>query len=297
MSGGQSKFLLASREFGRQVWTKVQADDVFGLAAKMSYYFVLGIFPFLIVMAALVGTLPFTGAWRGVLQWITLYFPRASQVMVFQIVFGLTQGRTGFLSVGLIGTVLAAANGLMSLMEGLNTVYEVPETRGYLKRLGLAVLMIFVLALLLLCTFGLVTAGGRIDRWLAGHSDGIIDAPALWRVTRFLTSAAVAGFGLAILERNMPNLRRIRPRTVPGVAFIVVAWLVSTAGFNFYAEHLASYNKTYGVLGVFVLLMIWIYLSSIIILTGGVINSVLTKMQGRIRANAPSGVAARTSAA
>ena len=61
----------------------VCADDVTGLAAEMSYYFVLSVFPFLIFLAALVGTLPFTGAWNGVLTWVILYFPQQSQAMVF----------------------------------------------------------------------------------------------------------------------------------------------------------------------------------------------------------------------
>ena len=297
MAAGRFGFLRGPRELGLRVWKKSSADNVTGLAAEMSYYFVLSMFPFLIVLAALIGTLPLTGVWTGVLRWITLYFPRGSQGMIFQIVIGLTEGRTGFLSVGLAGTLLSASNGLLSMMDALNRVYEVPETRGFLKRLGLAILMIVVLAILLLCTFGLLTAGGWIDRWLAAHSRGLITAPVLWRVTRWLVSVLVVGFSISILDRTMPDVRRPWRGAVPGVSFILLGWMASTEGFNLYAEHLASFNRTYGVLGVFVLLMIWIYLLSIVMLIGALINSELSKMRSRKRAGFQAGLVANASGA
>ena len=227
----------------------MNADDVTGLAAEMSYYFVLSIFPFLIFLAALVGTLPFTGAWNGVLTWILLYFPRQSQGTVFDIVLSLTKGRTGFLSIGLIGTAWAASSGLLSLMAALNVVYDVKETRSFLKRLGLALLMVLVLATLVLSTFGLLTAADWLDQILATWSMGLVTAPVLLHVTRWITSLILLALSITILDCTMPNLRRPWRRTLPGVAFIVLGWLLSTTGFNLYAQYLATFNKTYGVLG------------------------------------------------
>jgi membrane protein len=258
----------------------------------MSYYFVLSMFPFLIFLAALVGTLPFTGAWNGVLNWIVIYFPRQSQAMVLDIILSLTDGRTGFLSLGLIGTAWAATNGLMCLMSALNVVYGVKETRRFLHRLALAFLMMLVLAVLLLSTFGLLTAGGWFDRWVAARSMGLLSAPLLWRITRWIITIILMGMSIALFDYTMPNLRRPWRRTVPGAIFIVLGWLVSTAGFNLYAEYLGTFNKTYGVLGVFVILMVWIYLSSLIILAGAVINSQLRKMTAGN--NAASGTRAAT---
>ncbi len=279
MAAGALAAQLRRREFAERVWSELYANDVTGLAAEMSYYFVLAIFPFLIFLAALVGMLPFTGAWHGVLSWILLYFPRQSQGMVLEIVLSLTQGRTGFLSLGLLGTTWAASSGLLSLMTALNVVYGVKETRGFTKRLGLAFLMVFVLAVLVLSTFGLLTAADWLGQGLALHSMGLVSAPAVWRVTRWIISVVLLGVSIAILGCTMPNLRRRGLPVAPGVAFIVVGWLVSTAGFNLYAQYIGTFNKTYGILGVFVILMVWIYLSSLIILTGAEINSVLSKMK------------------
>ena len=269
---------LSLRELAQRVWIEWCADDVTGLAAEMSYYFVLSVFPFLIFLAALVGTLPFTGAWNGVLTWVILYLPQQSQGPVLGTVLSLTRGRTGFLSLGLLGTTWAASSGLLSLMAALNAVYDVKETRSFLKRLGLAFLMVFVLAALVLSTFGLLTAANWLDRGLAVCSMGLVTAPALWRVTRWITSVILLGVSIAILDRTLPNLHSKLRQAMPGVAFVVLGWLISTAGFNLYTQYLGTFNKTYGVLGVFVILMVWIYLSSLTILTGAEINSVLTRM-------------------
>jgi membrane protein len=279
------------------VWRKFSAEDVTGLAAEMSYYFVLSMFPFLMVLAALVGTLPFTGVWASVLKWITLYFPQGAQRTVFQIVLGLTQGRTGFLSLGILATIWSASTGLMSLIDALDRMYEVKETRGYLKRLGLAIVMLFVLAILVLSTFGLLTAGGRMDRWLVAHSLGLFNRPHLWRFVRWITSVVVLGIGIAIIDRTMPNLHRPWRWTVPGVVFILSGWLLSTAGFNLYAHYVGTFNKTYGILGVFVLLMIWIYLLSIVVLMGAAINSELNKLRVRKGSGFRTGIAPKPSPA
>ncbi len=289
MAEGTSAARLSLRELAQRVWVELYADDVTGLAAEMSYYFVLSVFPFLIFLAALVGTLPFTGAWNGVLTWVVLYFPQQSQQMVLATVLSLTRGRTGFLSLGILGTTWGAASGLLSLMGALNVVYDVKETRSFPKRLGLAFLMVFVLAALVLSTFGLLTGANWLDRGLAVCSMGLVTAPVLWRVTRWITSVILLGVSIAILDRTLPNLRSEWRRAMPGMAFVVLGWLVSTAGFNLYAQYLGTYNRTYGVLGVFVILMVWIYLSSLTILTGAEINSVLTKVATRNNATVRTG--------
>jgi membrane protein len=268
-------------ELARRVGSEMSADDVTGLAAEMSFYFVLSVFPFLILVAALVGTLPFTGAWSQVLKWIMLYFPQQAQSLIFDMILHITDGRKGFFPIGILGTAWAASSGLMSLMGALNRIYEVNETRSYVRRLALAVLMVVVLALLLLSTFGLLTAGDWLDQRLAARS-GVAAALVLWRLVRWIISLVLIGVGIALLDRNMPNLRRPWRRITPGVAFIILGWLLSSVGFNLYAQHLASFNKTYGVLGVFVMLMVWIYIASIITLAGAEINSELSKMTAQI---------------
>src|SRR5581483_5896888 len=140
------------------------------------------------------------------------------------------------------GTAWAASSGLLSLMSAMNIVYNVKETRSIARRVGLALVMVMILAILVISTFGLLSAANRLDRGLLAHSVGFAPGGLIWRVGRKIISAMLAGVSIAILDRFMPNQRRPWRRSWPGVTFIVVLWMCSTTLFNLYAEHFASFN-------------------------------------------------------
>lgn len=269
---------VSIKELARRLWKEMGADNVSGLAAQTSYYFVLALFPFLIFLAALVGSLPFTGLWDEVLSWITLNLPRESQHLIFQAVASLTRGRASFLSIGLLGTTWAACSGLMNLMSALNASYEVKETRSFCNRLGLAFVMLFLLTFLFLGSFGLLSAGDWLGTWLVNEAGPSLPVIALWFVGRWVLSLTLMALAVAIIDHALPNLRRPWRCFTPGTLFIVLAWVPATLGFNLYVHRFASYNKTYGALGAFVILMVWTYITSLIILIGAEINCELHKM-------------------
>jgi len=269
------------KELAKRIWEEMDADNVTGLAAQMSYYFVLALFPFLIFLAALVGSLPFTGLWDKVLKWIVLYLPAASQHVILDTVTGLTRGHSSFLSLGLLGTVWASCAGLMNLMGSLNIAYEVRESRGFFRRLGLSCVMLFVLALLFLGSFALLMAGDSIDALLAARASSILPWVPVWHVGRWIFSLACPVMAVSLADRTLPDVKHRRPLFTPGTLFVVLAWIPVALGFDFYARHIASYYRTYGALGAFVILMVWIYLGSLIILIGAEINCELYKIKAR----------------
>src|ERR1700730_2742722 len=126
------------KEFAGRVWREMETDNVMGLDSQMSYCFSLALFPFLIFVAALVGTLPFTDLWAKLLNWIVLYLPSGSQRFVFSVVLGVTTDHTRFLDLGLLGTAWVSCVGILNSMSSLNIDYEVNESRGFFKRMGLA---------------------------------------------------------------------------------------------------------------------------------------------------------------
>ena len=259
----------------------MDTDNVTGLAAQVSYYFALALFPFLILVAAVVGTLPFTHSWQSILTWITLSLPGDIRDVVFTTLGNLTQGHRSFLSAGLLGTTWAASGGLMSLASALNAVYHIRETRAYWHRLALCVFLLFALALLVLVSFVLVTVGDRIDRWLAVY--GLPDSPMLLLIPlmRWMLSIILIVLGINLMDYLLPNMRRPWRWIRPGMGVMVVGWLLASLGFNWYVRHVASYNRTYGVLGGFVVLMVWMYIGILIALTGGAIDAELQELRRR----------------
>jgi membrane protein len=273
-----------AKKLARRVWKELNDDNVPGLAAQASYYFVLALFPFLISLAALVGCLPFTGLWPKILNWVTLNLPWEAQHLVLQTVVGLTRGHASYLSLGLAGTAWAACGGFMNLMGSLNSAYEVRETRSYLRRVCLAFGMLLVLNCLVLGSFALLTAGDWLgDRVLEGAGPV---ATILWHVGRWLLSLALLALAISILDYYLPDLRKPWRYSTPGTLFVVLAWIPAMLGFNAYLVHFATYGKTYGALGTFVILMVWTYVASLIVLTGAEINSELYKMQRNLKSRA-----------
>lgn len=254
---------------------RINRHNLSGLSAQVSYYFALSLFPFLILLAAIIGLLPFTHLWDGTLPRIIQYFPQDIQGVLWDTVGSLVQAHTRYLSLGLAGTLWAASGGLMSLMSALNAVYEVPETRSYLGRVGTAISMVFVLILLLVGTFGLLNAGSLFDQRLVSATVPPLLLGALARVARWGISIAVTLVSIRFLDHVLPDLKRPWRWMTPGTAAAAAGWLLGPLGFNYYILHIASYNKTYGVLGAFVILMVWFYVSSLIILIGAEINSQL----------------------
>ncbi len=270
------------KELAWRVLKEANDDNVFALAAQVSYYFVLALFPFFIFLAALAGTLPFTDLWQKVLKWIVLYLPWDSQHFLLETIVGLTSGRH-FLSVGLLGTAWASCTGIMNLMTALNGTYEVKESRSFWHRLGLSLAILFVGSFFFLGCFGLLTMGEWIGRTIV---DNVGSSPLLrgaWHMARWTVSLIMLGLGMSFVYNVLPNLKRRWHWFNPGTLFVILMWVPAGMGFNLYAHYVASYNKTYGALGAFVIVMLWIYLSTLITLVGAEINCELHKLQEESR--------------
>ena len=142
-----------------RTFRRVMNDNILDLAAQVSFYFVLSLLPFLIVLAAIVGWLPSTTLWQSVAQWITDYFPNRSRQKVFETILELTRGYTGFLSFGLLAAVWSASSGFMGLMEALSVACCGKDGRGYWKKRAIATVATLVATLFCLLGFALWTAG------------------------------------------------------------------------------------------------------------------------------------------
>jgi membrane protein len=264
-----------------EVWGGVVTDDCVDLAAQMSYYFSLALFPFFIVLAAFVGWLPSTSLWHNLAQWITDYLPRDSRRMVFTTILNLTQASTGFFSLGLAATVWTVSSGFVSLMESLSVSYGVKETRGFWKKRLLAIAATIVVTFFLMASFGLLTFG----RWAAViistrlATDFRYQIP--WEVGRWLASLLLMLLGLDLVNYFLPNVKRRWHWLTPGTVFVVLTMVAGSGIFNFYLRHFGSYPKFYGTMAGFIILMFWIYLASLILLIGAETDCVIERMRSR----------------
>ncbi len=268
----------------RALWAlyeEIARADATGHAAEMAYRFLFALFPFLIFLAALAG---FIGAKMGtedafgkVMGLLALMFPEPVQQVLESWVSGvLTTQSTPLLTLGVAGALWSAAGGVGTMIKGLNRAYGARETRPFWAVLGLTMITTIVLALLMIGGVIAYTVGELAVSWAVEYLH--VD-PGVWLWWNLIRGPGVTlGLGLVftVVYAALPNRRLGLRHTWPGGTFAALAWLVLTFGFGFYVTHLSSFDKTFGSLGAAVMLMLWMYAVSVILLIGGHVNAFLS---------------------
>jgi membrane protein len=261
----------------REIWAKAYSDDLINLAAEMAYFFVLALFPFFIVLGALAGFLPYTNLWTNVTHAIIEHFPTDARDVALQTLLNLAHKNKTFLSIGSAFTVWAASSGLVSLMENLSRAYNVPETRNFWKKRLIAIGILVVTSAFFFASFGLLTLGHRMGIFL---SKELYLGPAfriVWETFRWCFLLILLQTAVAIIDNVMPNKKRPWRWVTPGTVFATLTLVGGTSGVNFYVRHIGHYSETYGAIGAFFVLMVWIFVSCLTLLIGAEMNAVLER--------------------
>jgi membrane protein len=181
--------------------------------------------------------------------------------------------RTGLVSIGLLVTLWASSNGMVSLMNTMNVVFDVTERRPLWKRRLLAIVLtltfaVFIVAALVLMVFGPLI-GAMVAGWL-----GLGDVfKRVWAVVNIPIVIACALIGIQLVYYLAPAGARRWRWVTPGATFALLAWLVMSYGLRLYVGRFANYSATYGSIGGVILLMLWLYLSSVVFLVGAEIDA------------------------
>ncbi|MFL6230037.1 MAG: YihY/virulence factor BrkB family protein [Pyrinomonadaceae bacterium] len=268
---------LGWKELLRRVSSEFQQDDVFGNAAKLSYYFLLALFPLLLFVTTVLGY--FAGAGgdlrQELLRMLSMVVPADASSLIFKTVNEVQDhAGGGKLSFGVLATLWAASNGMGALTDALNTAYEVRETRPWWKSRLTAVVLTLVLSVLILSALALVLFGGHIAEWIAAtYSFGGVFVTA-WKVLQWVVVLAFVLLAFALIYYFAPDVRVRRWQWIaPGTVVAVALWLVVSFAFRLYLHFFNSYSATYGALGAVIILMLWFYLTGAAILVGGEMNS------------------------
>jgi membrane protein len=264
---------MAFREVGctlKHVYEDISRNHTMAMAAGLSFYFVLSLFPLLILAAAIVSFLPIPNLFDRILWAMQTVIPADSMGLVRGILKDvITPSKGSFLTIGILGTLWSASGGFASLIEALNVAYDVPETRPFYKTRALAIGLMFVIGGLLVVGSVSMFLGPQFGEWLANKA-----------YLRWTISIAFAILAVELLFYWAPNVKQRFWATLPGAALGVAFWIAASYGLGLYFQHFANFNKTYGTLGAAVALMTWLYWSWLFILIGAEINSELLKSSG-----------------
>jgi membrane protein len=276
-------------------------DDIPQLAAALAYRFLFALFPFAIFLAALAA---FVAGWIGIDDPTSRILgavadnlpPDVAGQIAPQLDAVIGQTRPGLLSVGAIVALWAATGGIKSLIKAMNRAYEVPESRSFVARTSLAGGLTVLGSAGILVAF-VTIVGGSLLTEQAVASLGL--GPSGWEavsVLRWPVVLALVAVAVALLFRFGPNVAvSLRWTFAGGVAF-AIGWAVATAIFSIYVSNFADYANTYGALGGVVVLMLWFYITALLLLLAAELTSFLAKAYEPERITAGRIAAGRTAA-
>ncbi len=273
--------MIFEKKFWKELFTNFSDDDVPGLSAQLSYFFLLSLFPLLIFLLSLISFLPVTQ--EDIFTMLEEYLPPQTQGLVQDNVQQVIEGGGGgLLSVSIIGTIWSASVGVNALLRAFNRAYDIDETRSFIVArslsIGLTLLVLFLIAVaLMIPVFGRVL--GEYVFGFIGLSDEFVQ---IWFVIRWVLTAAILIVVLTILYLIGPNKKLKLIHALPGAMIATVGWMVTSWGFSFYVSNFGNYSATYGSLGGIIVLMIWLFLSGMMIIIGGEVNAILDKHNRRL---------------
>jgi membrane protein len=255
------------------------------MAAALSYYFVLSLFPALIFLSAVVAFLPVPDLFGQALGVMGRFLPPDSMGLVRRVLADvITPNRGAFLSFGILGTLWAASGGFSAAIEALNVAYDVQDDRPFWKTRPLAVGLAFITGALLLIALSVMIVGPRFGEWLAGkvHLSSVF--VFLWPYIHWSIAVGFTILAVEALYFLAPNVKQRFLATLPGAILALVCWIALSYFLGVYFRHFANFNKTYGTLGAAVALMTWLYWTGFAMLVGAELNSELAKMsqEGKI---------------
>jgi membrane protein len=269
-----------------EVWDKCFKDDVFGHSAQLAYYFLFALFPMLIFLTALVGYLPVPHSLENLIDYLSQVLPPAATVLLRTTVKEITdKPRGGLLSFGLAATIWAASSGIHALTNSLNIAYGVKATRPWWRERILALSLTFGISMFVICSLGLIFISDSTGARLANYFKFSSGLRSFFSLLHFPFLIVSVWFGLELIYFIAPNLKRKWKWFTPGAIFALVTWLTISFLFKYYVVRISNYTLTYGSLGSVIVLMLWLYFTSMAILVGGEINGVVEE-RNREKANA-----------
>ncbi|MEC2074142.1 YihY/virulence factor BrkB family protein [Alkalihalophilus marmarensis] len=260
--------------YGKALAKEFSNDNVPLLAAAQAYYYILSFIPMLILIFSIIPYLNFDpDQAMGVISSIM----PDDTFLVFeeQILSILTEQRGGLLTVGIIGTIWSASNGMNAFIQAQNEAYNVKETRSFIKArllsiaLTLGMIVAFVVALIL------PVFGDTIINFIKSFGHLPDEMEVLFRVLRWALSITITVIIFAALYHFAPNVKTPFKHALPGAVFSTLSWQLTSLGFSIYISNFGNYSETYGSLGGIFILMLWFFLIGIILVVGAEINAII----------------------
>lgn len=256
-------------------------DDMMTYAAAVSYQIFFSLFPFIIFLIALMGVLQLSSVFDFILDQSQRVMPDSAYEMVEGVVSNVrSQSGGGIMSAGIIVALWSASGGVRMMMHSMNVAYDVEDRPGW-KKFPLSVLYALLLAVLLVTSATLIFMGPQLIEPIVSTIGlgGIFTT--VWTYVRIPVAVLLIMFSVALIYWLFPNYKQPFRFITPGAAIAVIVWILASLGFSWYVSNFSSYSKTYGALASVIVLLLYFFISALILLFGAEVNAETYRVVGQ----------------
>ena len=264
----------------KRAFQRFQSDQMTDHAAALTYYSLLSLFPALLFGVACLG---YFGGQRLIGDAADYLLqagaPRSTvDAVIKALESAQSQRGTAFtaLLIALATSLWGASGAFGAVGRALNIVWRVEEGRNFIRRKAYDLMWTLLLLVLVLVSFVLIFVGGGVARDLLG-TIGLGDVGAdIWLIARWPAALLITLLVYAIVYFAAPNVEIPRFQLItPGALVGVFAWILASGGFFFYVSNFSSYSATYGAFAGAVILLVWLWLTNVVLLLGAELNAVI----------------------
>jgi membrane protein len=271
---GFTRLPLSWRELVSRTVKEFVADNGLGLAAQLAYYFFFALFPTILVGIALASFFPLEHFLDRVVTTLAGVVPQDVITIVQDQMQKISDGGDGgILTFGLLVALWSSSAAMVGLIDALNRAYDIEEGRPWWKVRLLAIGLTIALAAFTLVAFALVLVGPTAAEYVA-RVTGL--GPVLawtWKILQWPLVVALVTFATGLVHYYAPDAEQRWVWITPGAVFTTVFWLVASLGFKAYVSNFGAYTETYGTIGGVMVLLLWFYISGLVMLLGAELNA------------------------
>ena len=264
---------LTIKKFAKEMFYRVMYDEISLLSANLSYYFILSLFPMLIVALAL--TPYFKIDQQFLLEKIQSYAPGDLGDYLFDMISEVLNNKNNtIITVGIVFTLWSASSGIYGIIIAFNNAFRVRDVRIWIVTKLISVILTALFLVGMFVALVLIVFGKQLT-YILFHKFNLDEGYYnLWSVLNSSLPVLFIFLIFVFLYTMGPNLKLKAISIIPGAIFATISWIIVSKLFGYYIDHFSSYIKTYGTIGAFMAFVLWLYITGYILIIGAEINAI-----------------------
>lgn len=264
---------------------KIRDEHICAFSAQAAFFIIISFFPFIMFLLSMI---KFTSIEESdMLKLFTQFFPTAVNPFMVTIIDQIyhTRASNTLIPITAITTLWSAGKGFLAIMNGLNAVYDIEETRHYLHQRVISAFYTLAFAVIIIMTMGLFVFGNRLFFWIKQKLPAFLDTALIIISLRTILGFLVLIIFFLIIYVVIPNRKVKIMDELPGAMICAVGWMGFSYTFSYYIDNFSDYSSMYGSLTAVVLFMLWMYFLMYILFIGAEFNLLFDNKEFRQKVN------------